>query len=235
MTRRFLPVTVVCLLAAHALGSDTTDSSSFAEDTRSRLLDLVTTVDRACKIITEPRSLPAAAETEELGRLGVAFTEQQKQLKSVMARLKEVKAPEREELMKLYTDGNSKMYVSIQRAYVKIASDQQRLQSLKTVFPISVYDEFGRVAAQNTIRHIDACLRAYKVLHGNYPSTLAALTVKDGDGFAMLQGSDLNDPWGRPYQYSTSGRKNGGRPDVWSCGPLHKSSGDGHIGNWTMP
>jgi hypothetical protein len=38
----------------------------------------------------------------------------------------------------------------------------------------------------------------------------------------------LADPWGKPYQYDPTGKRNGGnKPDVWSDGPDGKP-----IGNW---
>jgi hypothetical protein len=76
-------------------------------------------------------------------------------------------------------------------------------------------------------------LDIYKVKHGEYPATLAALAENQPDGGpALISADKLNDPWGRAYLYNPVGPKNKGlRPDVWSTGPDPKKP-DGVIGNW---
>jgi hypothetical protein len=114
---------------------------------------------------------------------------------------------------------------------------------LKDVFPLKQGDEKKAalavmgldritVARSDTLRFTLA-LEIYKVKHGKYPATLAALAEKQPDGGPVLVPAELlNDPWGRAYRYDPAGPKNEGfKPDVWSTGPDPKKP-DGVIGNW---
>ncbi len=48
-----------------------------------------------------------------------------------------------------------------------------------------------------------AYLESYNAINGNYPSTLNELLA--GDVKFVKKASDLNDPWGKPYQYTNPG------------------------------
>jgi general secretion pathway protein G len=71
----------------------------------------------------------------------------------------------------------------------------------------------------------------YQLRYGQFPATLADLTVPGSDGTKpYLEGKALLDPWNRQYQYDPNGPHNSiaGKPDIWSLGP----NGNQQIGNW---
>ncbi|MCU0890840.1 MAG: type II secretion system major pseudopilin GspG [Sandarakinorhabdus sp.] len=119
---------------------------------------------------------------------------------------------------------------------------------LTTVVVINVLPDVDRAAetrARADIASLETALTSYRADHMAFPSTaqgLAALKSAPAD----LASPDRyrpggyvsrlpNDPWGRPYQYASPGRK--GPFDVWSMGP-DGQSGPGaeadDIGNWNL-
>jgi len=51
-----------------------------------------------------------------------------------------------------------------------------------------------------------AYLESYNAINGNYPATLNELFSPSGGGPKFVKkASDLNDPWGKAYQYSNPG------------------------------
>ena len=56
--------------------------------------------------------------------------------------------------------------------------------------------DFGREAAESLVKkRLARAIREYRLVHGTAPATLDDL-VRDG----LLQGADLVDEWGRPFQ-----------------------------------
>jgi general secretion pathway protein G len=51
-----------------------------------------------------------------------------------------------------------------------------------------------------------AYLESYNAINGNYPAVLTELFTPAGGGPKFVKkASDLNDPWGKPYQYTNPG------------------------------
>jgi general secretion pathway protein G len=83
----------------------------------------------------------------------------------------------------------------------------------------------ARVAsAKSQIKNLASAVDIFEVDTGTYPSTLQGLITNPGvnswDGPYMKGNSIPNDPWGVPYQYSSSG--NG--YDIKSPGPAGKNT-----------
>lgn len=86
-------------------------------------------------------------------------------------------------------------------------------------------------------------LRLYQSQNNTYPSTeqgLKALAEKPEEdpipkrwaGPYMTE-TEINDPWGNPYQYAFPGEHNEKKkPDIWSFGPDGEEGTDDDIGNW---
>ena len=84
-------------------------------------------------------------------------------------------------------------------------------------------------------------LFAYRSLAGSYPTQAQGLLAlhqepKDPKPKMWTQTvgkmEDLNDVWGRPFQYRHPGKRNPSSFDIWSMGPDGISDNDDDIGNW---
>ena len=104
-------------------------------------------------------------------------------------------------------------------------------------------DEARVIAARQDVATIVSALKLYRLDIGRYPTSeqgLKALVAKPSDepiptNWKMGGYLDRlpNDPWGKPYQYSSPGLK--GEMDVFSFGADGKLGGvelDTDIGNW---
>jgi hypothetical protein len=85
-----------------------------------------------------------------------------------------------------------------------------------------------RSAAKAQAKVLTQALEGYRITHGKWPPSLAALLQQDEEGGPWVKNpSDLIDPWGQPYQYNAAGPHNNGRqPDIWADSP------SGPVGNW---
>jgi type II secretion system protein G len=67
-----------------------------------------------------------------------------------------------------------------------------------------------RTKAKSYITHCGNGLKIYRLIHGRYPTTaegLAILTAStDRHPEGILEAVEPNDPWGRPYEYTSDGR-----------------------------
>ena len=84
-------------------------------------------------------------------------------------------------------------------------------------------DKARIASAKSQIKNLASAVDIFEVDTGTYPASLNALLTNPGvngwDGPYMKGNSIPNDPWGVPYQYSTSG--NG--YDIKSPGPAGKN------------
>lgn len=82
------------------------------------------------------------------------------------------------------------------------------------------------VAARASMRSIETAIQNYEMEHLRLPSSLDDLTTaRDGKG-PYLRPSELMDPWGQKWQYSTPGSRNRGYD-------LHTRSPEGtEFNNW---
>jgi general secretion pathway protein G len=85
---------------------------------------------------------------------------------------------------------------------------------------------------------ISTAIMRYKLDMGSYPTTdegLQVLISAPGEradkwkGPYLEKAKDLEDTWGRPYQYQCPGTHNPRKFDVWSLGPKDFPK---EIGNW---
>lgn len=73
--------------------------------------------------------------------------------------------------------------------------------------------------AKLQITHLTEAVEAYKVDNGSFPESLATLTAAEGGKPAYIEVKDLNDPWGRPYQYEPGNVNPMGRPRISTQAP----------------
>jgi general secretion pathway protein G len=87
----------------------------------------------------------------------------------------------------------------------------------------------GTAKAQTKVL-TQAC-EAYRINHGAWPPSLAALLQQDEEGGPYLKSADaIIDPWKQPYSYNAQGPNNSGRqPDIWANSPQGQQ-----IGNWAL-
>ena len=89
--------------------------------------------------------------------------------------------------------------------------------------------------AEQSIARIGGILDIYRIDVGSYPSTqqgLQALAVRPSaaagwNGPYIKDADELNDPWGRPYQYRNPSSRPGHDYDIISLGADGKPGGDG--------
>jgi len=62
-------------------------------------------------------------------------------------------------------------------------------------------DESKEKIASMGIKNIETAVISYKMTHGNYPDSLAELTVPTDGKPAYLEEKSLFDPWNHPYAY----------------------------------
>jgi hypothetical protein len=89
-------------------------------------------------------------------------------------------------------------------------------------------EEAKRRAAKDQTKVLTQAAEGYRITHGKFPPSLAALLQQDEEGGPWVKNpGDLIDPWGQPYQYNAAGPNNRGRqPDIWADSPA------GRVGNW---
>ena len=101
--------------------------------------------------------------------------------------------------------------------------------------------EQARVTAARTdISNLEVALDAFEVDTGRYPSSdegLGALmeapaNVTGWNG-PYLKRAVGNDPWGKPYVYSSPGQNNTSSYDLHSFGPDGQDGTEDDINNWT--
>ena len=81
------------------------------------------------------------------------------------------------------------------------------LAGVGSVVVFKYLDEAKESAARLGIAKIETAVGAYKVKHGNFPSSLQELTQATEQGqTASLEVTDLVDPWNQQYQYQPAVR-----------------------------
>lgn len=99
-------------------------------------------------------------------------------------------------------------------------------------------------AARTQIYQLSQALDAYRLDHGNYPSTEQGLEALiqapttgripkayPSDGY-LRQKSLPNDPWKEPFNYTSPGVNNSDSFDIWSKGPDRDDGTEDDITNW---
>jgi general secretion pathway protein G len=61
------------------------------------------------------------------------------------------------------------------------------------------------VAAKASVRAIEAAIQSYEMDNLTLPSSLPDLTVQKNNNGPYIKPSELNDPWGQPFVFSTPG------------------------------
>jgi general secretion pathway protein G len=96
-----------------------------------------------------------------------------------------------------------------------------------------VYTNYLEKAKEDTaylmVKTLSEQVELYKVNYGDYPPSLEVFTQPIENKPAVLEASQLFDPWGRPYQYERENRHQlTGKPRVYSTG----ADGSKIIANW---
>jgi general secretion pathway protein G len=75
--------------------------------------------------------------------------------------------------------------------------------------------------------HISQAVEAYNLETGQFPSTLQELTQPVAGRKAFLEQNQLQDPWGKPYNFDPNQQSATGKPKVFTIPP-----GGQEINNW---
>jgi len=112
----------------------------------------------------------------------------------------------------------------------------KRVETLpKPRSPYELAEQGNQIKARNDVKILTIAAEAYKLKNSVYPTKLEDLLKASDGGLPFIEPKKdvLNDPWGNPYQYDSTGPKNNGKqPDIWSGGPPGKKQS---IGNWEEP
>jgi len=93
-------------------------------------------------------------------------------------------------------------------------------------------------AVKTQISALKGAMRMYFLDMNKYPASLKDLSEEpSGDAAKQWNGPYMEetlkaDPWNNEYQYSSQGKHNPGKFDVWSNGPDGQSGTEDDIGNW---
>lgn len=96
------------------------------------------------------------------------------------------------------------------------------------------------VEQEGRVNSLTAMVIRYRALEGAYPTQAQGLLALHQEPKApkprmwtqtVAKMEDLNDVWGRPFQYRYPGKRNPSSFDVWSMGPDGISDNDDDIGN----
>lgn len=101
------------------------------------------------------------------------------------------------------------------------------------VIYLNIQEDNFKQAARIQIKSLEDACKIYKSKYGDFPETLADLTVQQPNGEnPYLEPGVLNDPWGRPYQYNKQGNNaQYNKPDIWSDGP-RPGDASSQVANW---
>src|SRR5262249_24351160 len=96
-----------------------------------------------------------------------------------------------------------------------------------------VYTNYLEKAREDTaylgVKMLSEQVELYKVTHGEYPTDLSVLILPEDNKPALLEQTQLLDPWGRAYVYELSNRyPTTLKPHIYSMG----SDGAKMIANW---
>lgn len=96
-----------------------------------------------------------------------------------------------------------------------------------------VYTNYLDKAKEDTaylmVKTLSEQVELYKINNGDYPPSLDILALPQDNKPAIIEQSQLTDPWGRPYQYEPGNRHQlTGKPRVYSTG----ADGSKIIANW---
>lgn len=93
------------------------------------------------------------------------------------------------------------------------------LASVGSVAVFKYLDDAKESNARLQIANIETAVKAYKISHGDFPSSLEVLTVPDGGKPAALDRNDITDPWGNEFQYQPQAVSSKGIPKIATQAP----------------
>jgi len=102
------------------------------------------------------------------------------------------------------------------------------LASVASVGVLRYLDDAKQQTAYMGVMNLEKAAAAFKISHGDWPTSLTELTVPEEGKAAPIDLNDLRDPWGQEYIYDLSTR----HPTKLT--PLIYSTGGGakQIRNW---
>jgi general secretion pathway protein G len=102
------------------------------------------------------------------------------------------------------------------------------LASVASVGVLRYLDDAKEQAAFTGVKNIETAAAAFKLTHGDWPTSLADLLVPEEGKPAPMDANQLRDPWGNEYVYDLSSRH------ATKLTPLIYSTGGGakRISNW---
>jgi general secretion pathway protein G len=104
------------------------------------------------------------------------------------------------------------------------------LAGVGSVVVFRYLEESKENIAKLGVAKLETAVKAHKINHQDYPSDLISLTQPEGNKPAALEGKDLEDPWGQPFQYEPGNRNPmTGVPRISSMGI---PGGGTPISNW---
>jgi general secretion pathway protein G len=101
------------------------------------------------------------------------------------------------------------------------------LATIGGMYAFRAYEDAQVNEAKIKATSISKALEGYKLNNGAYPDDLNALTHPPS-GRPYLAPDELNDPWGKQYQFDPAGAHNNGlKADVFTTTPTGQQ-----VGNW---
>jgi type II secretory pathway pseudopilin PulG len=92
---------------------------------------------------------------------------------------------------------------------------------------MKVLEDGKKDAARAQVEAITTACQIFQRANGDWPSSLADLTVPGPDGRAYLEQKALIDPWNKQYQYNPVGDNAAyGKPDIWTTTPAGETVGN---------
>jgi type II secretory pathway pseudopilin PulG len=102
------------------------------------------------------------------------------------------------------------------------------LASVASVGVLKYLEDAKEKTAYTSVMKLEQAAAAFKLNHGDWPTSLGELTVPEDGKPAPIDQNELRDPWGQEYVYELSSR----HPTKFT--PLIYSTGGGakKISNW---
>ena len=80
------------------------------------------------------------------------------------------------------------------------------LASVASVGVLKYLDDAKETAARTGVAKLEQAAAAFKISHGDWPTSLAELTIPEEGKPAPIDQTELLDPWGNQYVYDLSNR-----------------------------
>jgi general secretion pathway protein G len=101
------------------------------------------------------------------------------------------------------------------------------LAGIGGTYAFRAYEDAKVSEAQIKANAIAGAAQRFMVKYDRYPNDLNELAQPPSGGTPFMAAEDLNDPWGKPYQYDPAGpRNNGQKPDVYTTSPKNEVIGN---------